>query len=43
VHVDFRQKQAVVVVNGEQYDRAALLTALEREGFRGKVLKETDV
>jgi hypothetical protein len=37
--VDFDKKQAVVTAEAEQYDEAALLKALEKAGFGGKVAK----
>jgi hypothetical protein len=40
VTVDFESKQAVVTVVVDQYDPKALLKALEKDGFQGKVVKE---
>jgi S1-C subfamily serine protease len=36
--VDFAKKQAVVTVETEKYDEKALVNALEKEGFGGKVV-----
>jgi hypothetical protein len=38
--VDFKRQQAVVTVVADRYDPKALLEALEKEGFQGKVVKE---
>ena len=40
VEVDFSHKQATVTVAADQYDAKALLEALQKEGFEGKVEKE---
>ena len=40
VRVDLNQHQAVVTVAADQYDQEALLKALEKEGYPGKLLKE---
>lgn len=40
--MDFNRQQATVTAVANQYDRAALLKALEKEGFQGKVVKEGD-
>lgn len=37
VRVDFARKQAVVTADEAAYDEAALLQALQRAGFGGKV------
>ncbi len=42
VEVDFDSKQAVVAVVADKYDPKALLKALEKEGYQGKVVKEGD-
>jgi copper chaperone CopZ len=39
VQVDFPKKQAIVTAETDKYDEQALLKALERGGFGGKVLK----
>jgi copper chaperone CopZ len=39
VQVDFAKKQAVVTVETEKYDEKALVKALEKAGFGGKVVK----
>jgi hypothetical protein len=39
VTVDFDRKEAVLSVVADQYDPKALLNALEKEGFQGKVVK----
>jgi hypothetical protein len=38
--VDFSRKLATVTVAADQYDAKALLEALHKEGFEGKVEKE---
>jgi hypothetical protein len=38
--VDFQHKQVTVTAVADQYDSKALLDALEKEGFEGKVEKE---
>ena len=40
VQVDFDRKQATVTAVADQYDQMALLKALEKEGYKGKVVKE---
>jgi hypothetical protein len=42
VKVDFDRQQAVVTVVADQYDRQALLKALEKQGYGTKVVKEGD-
>jgi hypothetical protein len=37
--VDFATKQAVVTADADQYDERALLQALEKAGFGGKVVE----
>ena len=39
VQVDFAKKQAVVTAEVEKYDEKALLKALNKGGFGGKVVK----
>jgi len=39
VQVDFAKKQAVVTVETERYEEKAMLKALEKGGFGGKVVK----
>jgi len=39
VKVDFDKKQASFTAETERYDEAAIVAALEKEGFGGKVLK----
>jgi hypothetical protein len=38
--VNFDRKQATVTAVADQYDQKALLKALEKEGFQGKVVKK---
>jgi hypothetical protein len=38
--VDLQHKEATVTVVADQYDSQALLEALDKEGFQGKVEKE---
>ena len=38
--MDFDRKQATVTAVADQYDQMALLKALEKEGYKGKVVKE---
>jgi hypothetical protein len=39
VRVIFDKKRAVVTVEAEKYNAKALLKALKKEGYRGKVVK----
>jgi copper chaperone CopZ len=39
VQVDFAKEQAVVTVETEKYDEKALVRALEKAGYGGKVIK----
>ena len=39
MQVDFAKKQAVVTVEAEKYDEQALLQALEKAGYGGKVMR----
>jgi copper chaperone CopZ len=41
VQVDFNRQQATVTVVADQYDQKALLKALEKEGYQGKVVMES--
>ena len=38
--VDFYHQQAVVTVAAAQYDAAALLKALEKGGYKGRIITE---
>jgi hypothetical protein len=38
--VDFDRKQATVTAVADKYDEKTLITALEKKGFQGKVVKE---
>ncbi|MBI1914382.1 MAG: heavy-metal-associated domain-containing protein [Planctomycetes bacterium] len=40
VQVSFEKKQAVVTADATKYDEKALLRALEKAGYGGKVLKK---
>jgi hypothetical protein len=40
VQVDFSRKQATITAVADRYDEKALLKALEREGYEGKVVKD---
>lgn len=40
VKVDFGNKRAVVTVVADKCDEKALLKALEKEGYQGKVMKK---
>ncbi len=40
VQVDFGNKQAVVTVVADKCDEKALLKALDKQGYEGKVMKE---
>ena len=39
VKVDFGRKQGTFAINPAKYDEAAILTALEKEGFTGRIVK----
>lgn len=39
VEVSFEKKQAVVTAEADKYDEKALLKALEKAGYKGKVVK----
>ncbi|MCI0460948.1 MAG: heavy-metal-associated domain-containing protein [Gemmataceae bacterium] len=39
VQVSFAKKQAVVTAEAAKYDAKALLKALEKAGYKGKVVK----
>ena len=39
VQVNFERKQATFTAETERYDEAAIIAALEKEGFGGKVVK----
>jgi hypothetical protein len=41
VKVDFNRQQATVTALADQYNRAALLKALDKEGYKAKVVKES--
>jgi copper chaperone CopZ len=39
VEVDFSKQQAVVTAEAKKYDEKELLKALEKKGYKGKVVK----
>ncbi|MCI0456315.1 MAG: hypothetical protein L0Z62_04985 [Gemmataceae bacterium] len=42
MEIDFPQQQATVTVLADQYDRDALMRALQQDGFGGRVVSEQE-